>query len=85
MLNKGYIPKNNDPETEFSDGSKVNRFGSSYKDKIMEELETNLKYATGYETAKETLKNYSEKLSKKIKSIKNLVDDNENIKNTASS
>lgn len=86
MLNKGYIPKNNDPETEFSAGSKVNAFWSSYRNRIKEELETNPKYATGYETAKETLKNYFEKLSRrKIKSIKNLADDNENIKKTARS
>ena len=86
MLNKGYVPKSNDSETKFSDGSKVNRFWYSHKDKIKEELETNPKYETGYETAKETLKNYFEKLSrKKIKSIKNLVDDNENNKRTGRS
>ena len=83
MLNKGYVPKTNDPETKFSDGSKVNRFWYSHKDKIKEEQETNQKYETGYERAKEAVKNYLEKSStKKIKSIKNLVDDNKNNKRT---
>ena len=83
MLNKGYIPKKNDSETEFSDGSKVNYFWKNYKDKIKTELETNSKYETGYEKAKEAVKNYLEKSStKKIKSIKNLVDDNKNNKRT---
>ena len=65
MLNKGYVPKSNDPETKFSDGSKVNRFWYSHKDRIKEELETNSKYETGYERAKETLKNYLEKKEKR--------------------
>ena len=83
MLNKGYGPKSNDPETKFSDGSKVNQFWFNHKDKIKEELETNQKYETGYERAKEAVKNYLEKSStKKIKSIKNLVDDNKNNKRT---
>ena len=83
MLNKGYVPKYNDSETEFSDGSKVNQFWNNYKDKIKTELETNPKYETGYEKAKEAVKNYLEKSStKKIKSIKNLVNDNKNNKRT---
>ena len=66
-----------------SDGSKVNYFWKNYKDKIKTELETNSKYETGYEKAKEAVKNYLEKSStKKIKSIKNLVDDNKNNKRT---
>ena len=83
MLNKGYVPKKNDSETEFSDGSKVNQFWFNHKDKIKEELETNQKYETGYERAKEPLKKYLEKSStKKIKNIKNLVDYNKNNKRT---
>ena len=83
MLNKGYVPKYKDSETEFSDGSKVNQFWFTHKDKIKEELETNQKYETGYERAKEALKNYLEKSStKKIKNIKNLVDYNKNNKRT---
>ena len=83
MLNKGYVPKYKDSETEFSDGSKVNHFWNNYKDKIKTELETNPKYETGYEKAKEAVKNYLEKSStKKIKSIKNLVNDNKNNKRT---
>ena len=83
MLNKGYVPKYKDSETEFSDGSKVNKFWNNYKDKIKTELETNSKYETGYEKAKEAVKNYLEKSStKKIKSIKNLVNDNKNNKRT---
>ena len=65
MLNKAYVPKTNDSETEFSDGSKVNQFWKNYKDKIKEEQETNQKYETGYERAKETLKNYLEKKEKR--------------------
>ena len=65
MLNKGYIPKKNDSETEFSDGSKVNQFWNNYKDKIKTELETNPKYETGYEKAKEAVKNYLEKKEKR--------------------
>ena len=83
MLNKGYIPKKNDSETKFSDGNKVNWFWSTHKDRIKEELETNPTYETGYEKAKEAVKNYLEKSStKKIKSIKSLVDDNKNNKRT---
>ena len=52
-------------ETEFSDGNKVNWFWYSHQDKIKEELETNAKYETGYERAKETLKNYLEKKEKR--------------------
>ena len=86
MLNEGYVPKSNDPETEFSDGGKVNYFWQDNRDKIKKELETNPKYETGYEKAKQTVKSRIEKSSRrKIKEIKNLENDTENNKKTARS
>ena len=88
MLNKGYVPKSHDTETEFSNRSKVNQFWSHQptQDKIKKELETNPKYETGYEKAKQTVKSSIEKSSRrKIKEVKNLVNDDENNKESARS
>ncbi|MGM9879219.1 MAG: hypothetical protein ACI31R_04260 [Bacilli bacterium] len=75
LLNKGYIPKGNDPETEFSDGKKINQFWNDNKDKIKKELKSNPKYQTGYEHAKKTIEEKEKQLEKrKVKAIKNLKD-----------
>ena len=52
------MPKYNDTETKFSNESKVNWFWSYQptQDKIKKELETNPKYETGYEKAKQIVK-----------------------------
>ena len=54
-LNSGYIPKYNDSDNTFSNGEPINQFWSNNKDKIIEELMSNPKYETGYETAKATI------------------------------
>ena len=55
-------------------------------DKIKKELETNPKYETGYEQAKQIVKSWIEKSSrKKIKEIKNLENDTENNKGSTRS
>ncbi len=61
-INNGYIPKSNDKETTFLDGSIIGLFWTKNKDKIKEELEKE-KYAVGYELAKEVVNNAFKKLS----------------------
>ena len=52
LLNNGYIPKSNDILTKFSDGSSINRFWTTNKDKIIYTLNNDLRYQIGYEQAK---------------------------------
>ena len=59
LLNQGYIPKSIDKETKFSNGELINVFWTTNKDKIIERLNTDSKYAEGYETAKSIIKNLS--------------------------
>ena len=59
LLNTGYVPKQNDKETTFSNGEPINYFWQVHKDKIIERLNTDSKYAEGYETAKSIIKGLS--------------------------
>ena len=59
LLNKGYVPRNIDKETKFSNGESVNTFWYNNKDKIIERLTIDPKYVEGYETAKSIIKKFS--------------------------
>lgn len=58
LLNNGLIPTSNDSHHTFKDGTKINKFWSNNKDKIINELTTNPKYNSGYEVAKSIISNY---------------------------
>ena len=55
LLNKGYVPRKIDKEAKFSNGESVNTFWSNNKDKIIERLNTDSKYAEGYDLAKKII------------------------------
>ena len=61
LLNLGYSPKKVDSETIFSDGTPINDFWKKKRDKIENELNTNLKYQVGYERAKLIVGVYKDK------------------------
>ncbi len=58
LLNQGLKPKNYDPNTLFSNGTKVNQYWAKNRSKIIGELQNNPIYQTGYEVAKRTIKDY---------------------------
>jgi len=62
-INKGYIPRSNDPKEKFSDGTLVNRFWNNYKNQIIEEINSNPKYQVGYEVVKNTINIYKNKIN----------------------
>ncbi len=66
LLNKGYQPKYLDLETKFQDGKAINRFWKNNKDKIIDLLNNDLKYAVGYETAKKTVIRFLNEKPKQI-------------------
>ena len=78
MLNEEYEPKSHDEETEFSDGSKVGKFWSNHRSKIIEEL-NKPEYDKGYEVARETVRKYMDQNKnrrQKVKDIKNIKEEN---------
>ena len=64
-INNGYIPKKFDDKEVFSDGTPLNYFWYSNKDRIKEELDNNSKYRVGYNRAKEIFNMYINKDKKK--------------------
>lgn len=56
LLNQGYIPRKNDKNEAFSNGEPINYFWCNNKEKIIERIETDKKYETGYELAQQIIK-----------------------------
>jgi superfamily II DNA or RNA helicase len=58
LLNQGYVPKNKDKETKFSNGEPINNFWGikNNRTKVIEGLNTDSKYKEGYEIAHKTIK-----------------------------
>ena len=59
LLNRGYVPKHVEKEITFSNGELINNFWGNHRKKIIERLNTDSKYAEGYEKAKTIIKNLS--------------------------
>lgn len=55
LLNRGYIPRSDELNVCFSDGSIIKCFWENNKDKIIDELENNPKYVSNYEAAKKVV------------------------------
>ncbi len=74
LLNNGYIPVVNENQIKFQNGEVINLFWHSHKNKIIDTLNNDPRYQTGYERAKNTIKQLSTKTSVEIK-ISNKVDE----------